>query len=286
MKNFSLNKEELNFFHENGFIGPFVRISPQEMNDICREISKNLEKIRPYIPLKDRFFIPRNRHLDWPLIAQLCFHSSIIDRVSSIIGSNLILWRTQFFFARQGRGITWHRDEYNTLLSESRNHLSVHLAVNKATEENCLSLLPGSHKLSSEELQNKYGLLMSKQGGLGVPRSFCEGENLGTLHKMLLSPGEFFIFHPSLLHTSKSLSKKKTKKIFSFGKKVLSVCRTSIGLTPLPESLRIGLGLRIASTNVRILPAAFSEYKYRNDKCVILSGTNEPHLNEIGDWFF
>ena len=39
----------------------------------------------------------RNRHLDLPLVAKICRHPALVERLAALLGPDLLLWRSNFF---------------------------------------------------------------------------------------------------------------------------------------------------------------------------------------------
>jgi hypothetical protein len=203
------------------------------------------------------------------------------------------------FFKGIGEGVRWHQDNYQPVLSEPHNHISVHLAINEATPENCLSLLPGTHKMSEEDLQSKYGSSMVENiNGNGKNRMinvsfrhqndslyFPEVESSKAIHKMTLKPGEFFIFHPKLAHTSQNILVKGYHQVISRKtQQFFSRVGNALGSNPLPGWLRIGMAIRITVPSNRVLPAAFPAAFGVGHKCILLRGEERVGVNEMGQW--
>ena len=287
----NLSKDEIAFFEENGFVGPFTAYTPQEMKAIRSEITTKFAHL-PFSQL-------RNRHLDFSLMARLCSHPAIVERVADLLGDDLVLWRSQLLFMGIGEGIRWHQDDYQPVISDPNNHISVYLAISEATPENCLSLLPGSHKLSKEDLQSKYGSLMVEEiEGKGKTRMvfaswrrrnrplyFPEVESSKAIHKMTLKPGEFFIFHPNLVHTSQSILLKGYHQIVSRkSQKFFAQCCNRLGYNSPPGWLRIAMPIRITVPSNKVLPAAFPAEFGVGHKCILLRGEDRVGVNEMGQW--
>jgi hypothetical protein len=126
-----------------------------------------------------RFQITRNRHLDLPLVARICNNPAIVDRVAQLFGSDLILWRTQFF-----------------------------LQIGKPSEglgDNCVLILPGTHGMTTEQICREHGLGLREgreSNNQGSPQFSGTPRPSGAVKHMPLEPGEFFIFNEALVHAS------------------------------------------------------------------------------------
>ena len=92
-----LTTEEREQFWEQGYLGPYMLCSQEEMLSMQPEIEKVLETDAP-----DHNNRVHNRHLDFPIIHDLATHPAIIKRMASIYGPDLLLWRTNFFVKEHG----------------------------------------------------------------------------------------------------------------------------------------------------------------------------------------
>ena len=120
--------------------------------------------------------------------------------------------------------------------------------------------LPGTHRLSRDELRANYGLEFQEgtQGGAyGTPRFAPVDDRSLPLEPIVMKPGEFVIFDEALLHAS------------SVGERAFR---------------RIGLAVRVTVPQVRVLPEAFVESLPLVHRCALLRGSNAGGLNELSAW--
>ena len=185
-----LTEAELASFHENGFVHGFAVCSPDGMKSIRREIEAVLQ---------DGGFsgvATAHRHLDSPLVHQLCAHEAIVDRVASILGPDLLLWHSRFFDKPPGsEPILWHQDAQFWPI-EPRTCVSAWIAIDRADQTNgCLEAIPGSHRRQYPHVGS------AGTGRFGIkadPAHVDESEKVS----IELEPGEFVIFDRWLLHGS------------------------------------------------------------------------------------
>ncbi len=241
----------IELFQENGYAGPFSLLDLDQSCFLERMILAAFRRGQ-FSVLKTG----RNRHLDWKPIADICRLGPIVQHVASLLGSNLLLWRTQIFYQGTDRALPWHRDTFRNLLDGPPKGLSLHVAITSASESNCVSVIPGSHliddatPLGLEEDRGKaaYGNTRYRQVG-SLP---CE-------KKMVLKRGEFFIFHPMLIHQTSRVN----------------------DTAPAP---RLALTLRIITPDVKVLPAAFSDVPPSRRGVVVLAGEDTHRLNQAARW--
>lgn len=198
---YALNREEVDQYHEDGFIGPYTLCKPEEMTGYKNRIE---QEVLPTIPSFKRLGptpnSPRHyRHLDCHVVFELCSHPSIVQRLASLFGPNLLLWRTSLLLKEtgsdEGQRFPWHQDgTYFNLIPEG--NISFWIAIDEATEENgCVRLIPGSHTTILPELPSGEGDFLGKLSDM-------KGIDTSKEIKMVLRPGQFFIFSERTLHSS------------------------------------------------------------------------------------
>ncbi|NJK64043.1 MAG: hypothetical protein HC921_16385 [Synechococcaceae cyanobacterium SM2_3_1] len=179
---YQLTEAEIQSFYENGFIGPFDLISTEEAHDLQMYLEGVVEKAETSVYPPGTYELPdrlkdatqtdrsaldiarlamatRDRHLDDPRILDLFRRPALTERVAQLLGSDLMIWRSQFFGKRPGEiGTAWH--QATTYVYESlKEHLiqppdidelfdlSCFVSVTDAMIENgCLCFLPGTQK--------------------------------------------------------------------------------------------------------------------------------------------
>ncbi|MEB3272428.1 MAG: phytanoyl-CoA dioxygenase family protein [Prochlorothrix sp.] len=239
-----------------------------------------------------RLYVTRNRHFDQKAIADLSRHPAILEPSEDFLGPNLLTWRTHVFFGPAAYGIDWHRDMYWGLLSDPYKQVTVHIGITESTEENCLCMLPGSHKMTCEEVEETFNVRKDRDNHEKAPMYLARDDSpIRGVHKVILKPGDFIIFHPNIVHTSKNLTmaaaelKGRPREGFAESYKthmnkahfLSSVASGS--LTP-PPWLRVAMAVRIIPPEVKVELEAMARTKGR-DRCALLQGVNEPAVNEL-----
>ncbi|WP_353258038.1 phytanoyl-CoA dioxygenase family protein [Prochlorothrix hollandica] len=239
-----------------------------------------------------RLYVTRNRHFDLKAIAGLCQERAILDPSEDFLGPNLLTWRTHVFFGPASYGIDWHRDMYWGLLSDPYKQVTVHIAITPSTEDNCLCMLPGSHKMTCEEVEAAFNVRKDRDNHEQAPMYLARDDSpVQGAEKVLLKTGDFIIFHPNIVHTSKNLDmaaaelKGKPREGFLESYKTMlnktnfltSVASGSV--TP-PPWLRVAMAIRIIPPEVEVQLEAMARTKGR-DRCSLLQGSNEPPVNEL-----
>lgn len=145
------------FFSENGYIGPFVIHLPSETEALWKQIRiQLLDKSKAiYGDNKMNY----DRHLDIKALSDLVSHPAIVTRVQSVLGPNILCWRTEWFPKYPGAEATaWHQAESfvafegDSKLVPTAPHdgsweLTVWYGFTDATRETaCLKVIPKTHR--------------------------------------------------------------------------------------------------------------------------------------------
>ncbi|AIO70540.1 chlorinating enzyme [Burkholderia oklahomensis] len=229
-KRFHLSEAEQKFFYENGYAGPFTLYEPEEMTRVWEDVRMDLLDVTKAAFPNSK--LNYDRHLDMPALNQIISHPKIVDRISSILGPNVLSWRTEWFPKYPGdEGTDWHQAESfvefegteklePTAAEEGRPwELTAWVAMSEATKENgCLKLMPGSHRTwyfdekrnipFEPENFNKRVLDDGQKSGfygydyekLKLDPSWKPDE-ARAVH-MEVKPGQFFIFTSRCMHGS------------------------------------------------------------------------------------
>lgn len=246
---FRLTAKEVERYHLDGYLGPYTLFSPEEMADLRaridyalhpdRESERLPSMINALNPAMRRGF---GRHHDHPFLFDMANSSAIKDRVTSIMGDDLLLWRTMFFSKEPGgKLIPWHQD-YDGWLIEPMLVTSAWLAIDEATRENgCVELIPGSHRKISPLVPSPLDV-MDGFPQMADPDSFDDAGAVA----MELKPGQFFLFNERTLHRSKPNATAKR---------------------------RLGMAMRYIPTLVRVLDP--------DDQPILISGEDRLRFNRL-----
>ena len=114
---FALTDEEMASFHETGFFGPFKVYEVEEMVETLERASGSRMLDRSHAVYQDSAALDGNtnianydRHLDIDFLADHISRPEIVDRVNSVLGPDVLCWRTEFFPKYPGdEGTDWHQ---------------------------------------------------------------------------------------------------------------------------------------------------------------------------------
>jgi non-heme Fe2+,alpha-ketoglutarate-dependent halogenase len=262
---FSLTPEQVEQFHRDGFIGPFDLYEPEEME-------QNLRALRPKLLNTKRAVYGQgkgvsgvtnlanyDRHLDVEFLARHIVRPEIVDRVNSILGPDVLCWRSEFFPKYPGdEGTDWHQADNFANVAGSKQPqiewpndaefggtITVWTAFTPApVEMGCLQFIPGTHDVmnydeSKTMVYDQSSINATEKAG--VRRGFF-GYDYRNLQKdpdwapdesaavsQVMRQGQFIIFWSTLMHASHPHS----------------------GLT---DQMRLGYAARYLPTSVRVYP--------------------------------
>ena len=233
---FSLSPDELDAFRRQGYFGPFQVYDPDEMRSTWRrerlKIMDRSDAVYQTDSLSGNTNIANyDRHLDNTFLADHITRPEIVERVISVLGPDLLCWRTEFFPKYPGdEGTDWHQADTFANASgkpqirwpeehkEFGGTITVWTAFTEATEEmGALQFIPGTHQqmMYDETKRMHYdpdSINATDKGG--VRRGFF-GYDYRQLQKdpdwkpdeasavsMVMRPGEAVLFWSTLMHAS------------------------------------------------------------------------------------
>lgn len=188
----ALTSDEVARFNEQGFLGPYVACSPEEMDVFRRRIDAEVLTSPGPNPATHL----HSRHLDHRPVHDLATLPEVLGRVRSLLGDDILLWST-FLFNKEPGGleVPWHQDIDSWPLDPPVN-LSLWLAIDEATAENaCVQIIPGSHRELLHHVPSRPGMSFPQEINPAVV-------DTTTAVDMELAPGEFFLFSEQLMHHS------------------------------------------------------------------------------------
>jgi hypothetical protein len=206
-----LTAAEIAAYHENGFLPPFDLVS----RDLALELGRAvLSRRRSFVGrLLGR--IPEASSL--PGLLDVCRRSELLERVESILGPNLVLWRTRVFVKAPGDrrypfhqdGAFWRLENTTTRPPTDGTHLglSAWIALDDVGPENgCVEVIPGSHRRLVDHRSDSWLY------GKGIPEEKLEST---MTVPMVMQAGQCFLFHYLAVHRSGVNQTRRTRPAFS-----------------------------------------------------------------------
>jgi chlorinating enzyme len=263
-----LTPEQIEFWEENGYLGPLTLCTPEEMADLREWIDREgfLSRPSPIYGTRPRGQrVLREWHLVYSRMHWLCTHPVVAAAMGSIFGPDLMLWRSQFM-AKEPRSrvpVAWHQDLGfpGALMRPALNpvkNISAWIAIDPADIDNgCVWVVPGTHKKKIEVRMSKAG--PNELGLFGRQYKLEYIYDVSSAVPMVLEPGQFFLFNESTLHGSPP--------------------------NPSPRR-RNGIAVRVTTPDVKVYEGqtqdgqAFDLAKWA---CVMMSGEDRFGVNKVID---
>ncbi|MEH1030529.1 MULTISPECIES: chlorinating enzyme [Micromonospora] len=238
-RNFTPSPEEVAQFHQRGYLGPFKVYEEDEMQRLWkRERLRLMDRSQAVYDEGDAQAGNTNianydRHLDSTFLADHICRPEIVDRVTAVLGPNVLCWRSEFFPKYPGdEGTDWHQADTFAFASgkpqivwpeaerEYGGTLTVWTAFTEATEETaCLQFIPGTQRTmyydETKGMHYQPDKINAQRKEDGVTRGFY-GYDYRELQKdpdwkppvdqavsMIMRPGEAVMFWSTMMHASK-----------------------------------------------------------------------------------
>jgi non-haem Fe2+, alpha-ketoglutarate-dependent halogenase len=293
-----LSDAEYEQFKRDGYIGPFTIYTPDEIDELWHQARiEVLDRTHAAYPLDELAGATNianyDRHLDIDFLTDHVCNSKVVDRVVSILGEDVLCWRTEFFAKYSGdEGTDWHQADTFANASGSPQILwptndpsfvrggtvTVWTAFTDATlKTGCLQFIPGTHHHMNYDETKKMEFdpsrinSMEKDGvrrgffgydyrELQIDRDFVPDESKAV--PMVMERGQCIIFLSTLMHAS-------------------------LPHTGSKKEMRMGFASRYVPTRVRVYPDSdvIEEYGGRISLqkfgCVQVSGEDRYDFNRI-----
>tara|TARA_B110000238_G_scaffold37568_1_gene39498 strand:+ start:3203 stop:4021 length:819 start_codon:yes stop_codon:yes gene_type:complete len=151
LNGWSLTALEQEDYAKNGLVVPAVRLSSDDVADLCKLLTETLAKTPGQRPetlvcphIEGMNGLPREITDKWLAV---CQRPEFLDLVSNLIGDDMMLWGSQLFCKppRTGLEVPWHQDGHFWPI-EPLATCTLWLAIDNVDAENGAMLyVPGSH---------------------------------------------------------------------------------------------------------------------------------------------
>ncbi len=265
---YSLTPEQLKHFHERGYIAPIRVYEPDDIRERWRRERIRLldrthavyqhagAEIDPTI--KQGVTIANyDRHLDNPFLSEHVCKPEIVDRVVSILGPNVVCWRSEFFPKYPGdEGTDWHQADTfanasgkpQLIWSDDKKFggtITVWTAFTDSTiEKGCLQFIPSTHSTMFYDENKKMHYDPSRINAIekeGIRRGFFGYDYRDLQKDPRWSPDE---------SKAVSIELKAGESVF-FWSTLMHASHPHAGKT---NEMRLGFVSRYVPTSVRVYP--------------------------------
>jgi len=157
----SLSKEELENFEQNGFVSGIQVLTEYQVDSLLEKLDEIKDTNHPKFNLWHEFYSNETNDPNQVLMHSLgawriseefhdlIFHPGVTYPAHQILNSSIRFWHDQLFCKppKIGSVVAWHQDYSYWTRTKPMSHLTIHIALDDQTEENgCLHYVPASHK--------------------------------------------------------------------------------------------------------------------------------------------
>ncbi|MEC9460134.1 MAG: phytanoyl-CoA dioxygenase family protein [SAR324 cluster bacterium] len=200
-----LTADQIQEYHENGFVSP-IRVMSED--EAC-SIKTKLEEAEKKFP---QDFNPENRnnlHLIFPFLDELAHNSVIVNAVEDLLGPDISLWASVMFSKDPATDhfVSWHQDA-TYMGMNSCDFLTPWIALTQSNiEMGCMTMIPGSHKQNIRKHEDTFA-----ENNILTRGQVVKDVDESILVDLILKPGEMSIHHGAVIHGSKP-NKSKHRRI-------------------------------------------------------------------------
>ncbi len=223
---YRLTKEQLDFFHENGYLANIRLLDDDQINQLLRELDEIKDPSHPAHHLFYEFHSNESGNPDKVLFHSLGhwritpgFHDILWNPAFVVVASQLLgdkavrFWHDQLFCkpAHHGGVVAWHQDYSYWTRSIPMQHLTCWVGLDDATTDNgCLYYIPGSHR---------WGLIDKPElaGDMEGVQAFLDDDQKKEFERKVpieMKKGYATFHHPLLMHGSYENRSPRARRAF------------------------------------------------------------------------
>ena len=190
-----LTKEQIEQYHDQGFISPIRVISEKE----ALSIKDELEQVEKEFPHGINSESRNNLHLSFAFLDALAHNTIIVDAIEDLIGPNISLWASVMFIKEPSskQYVSWHQDATYMGL-DSLDFPTPWIALSPSNKETgCMTMIAGSHKTNIQTHEDTFSLNTLFSLCHLIPDFF---ESIAVA--LIFQPLEMSIHHAAVFHGS------------------------------------------------------------------------------------
>ena len=190
-----LTKEQIEQYHDEGFISPVRVISEAQ----ALSIKNQLEQVEVEFPDEINAESRNNLHLSFAFLDALAHNKIIVDAVEDLIGPDIALWASVMFIKEPSskQYVSWHQDATYMGL-DSIDFPTPWIALSPSNiETGCMTMIAGSHHSEIQNHEDTFAENNILTRGQVIPNI-----DRSKAVDLILEPGEMSIHHGAIIHGS------------------------------------------------------------------------------------
>ena len=190
-----LTKEQIEQYHDEGFISPVRVISENE----ALSIKKHLEQVEADFPDEINAQSRNNLHLSFAFLDALAHNTIIVDAMEDLIGPDIALWASVMFIKEPSskQYVSWHQDATYMGL-DSIDFPTPWIALSPSNRDTgCMTMISGSHHSEIQIHKDTFAENNILTRGQVIPEV-----DKSKAIDLILEPGEMSIHHGAIIHGS------------------------------------------------------------------------------------
>lgn len=190
-----LTKEQIEQYHDEGFIAPVRVISENE----ALSIKNQLEQVEADFPDEINAQSRNNLHLSFAFLDALAHNTIIVDAMEDLIGPDIALWASVMFIKEPSskQYVSWHQDATYMGL-DSIDFPTPWIALSPSNRDTgCMTMISGSHHSEIQIHKDTFAENNILTRGQVIPEV-----DKSKAIDLILEPGEMSIHHGAIIHGS------------------------------------------------------------------------------------
>ena len=190
-----LTKEQIEQYHDEGFIAPVRVISENE----ALSIKNQLEQVDADFPDEINAQSRNNLHLSFAFLDALAHNTIIVDAMEDLIGPDIALWASVMFIKEPSskQYVSWHQDATYMGL-DSIDFPTPWIALSPSNRDTgCMTMISGSHHSEIQIHKDTFAENNILTRGQVIPEV-----DKSKAIDLILEPGEMSIHHGAIIHGS------------------------------------------------------------------------------------
>ena len=190
-----LTKEQIEQYHDEGFISPVRVISENE----ALSIKNQLEQVEADFPDEINAQSRNNLHLSFAFLDALAHNTIIVDAMEDLIGPDIALWASVMFIKEPSskQYVSWHQDATYMGL-DSIDFPTPWIALSPSNRNTgCMTMISGSHHSEIQIHKDTFAENNILTRGQVIPEV-----DKSKAIDLILEPGEMSIHHGAIIHGS------------------------------------------------------------------------------------